>query len=369
MKFLFLAWKDIQHPQAGGAEVVLHELAKRLVKDGHSVTVLTAAYKDAAHEDVIDGIDIIRVGTNRYLHSFQAMAYYRKNLRHMFDIVIETVNTAPYFYFLAADSAKPYLFYHQLAREIWFHETKAPISHIGYALLEPIATFILGKTSAKTITISDSTKKDLTRFGFNPKKVAVISEGISIKPLEKLSSVKKFSRPTLLSFGSFRRMKGTLDQVKAFEIAKHQIPELQMKLAGDSKGEYGKEVLDYIAKSPFNKDIEYIGRVTDAQKMELMQKAHMIGVSSIKEGWGLIVTEAASQGTPAVVYDADGLRDSVKHKETGIVTDKNPEALAKGIIKVLEDEKLYNRLQTAAWQWSKEITFEQSYKDFKKAIL
>ena len=368
MKILFLAWKDINHPQSGGAEVVLHELAKRLVGDGHSVTILTAAYADARERDTMDGIDIIRVGANRYLHPFQAMAYYRKNLRHAFDVVVETVNTAPYFYFLARDSAKPYLLYHQLAREIWFHETSAPVSHIGYALLEPVATFILGKTPAKTLTISQSTKNDLVRFGFKPEKIAVISQGISAKPLDDLSKVEKFSPPTLLSLGSFRRMKGTLDQVKAFEVAKRQMPDLQMKIAGDSKGAYGKEVLDYIASSPFKKDIEYLGRTTDEQKVELMQRSHVIGVSSIKEGWGLIVTEAASQGTPAVVYDADGLRDSVKHKETGMITKRNPAALAEGIVMLLKDHKLYNRLQHAAWQWSKDITFDQSYKDFVKHV-
>src|SRR5690349_18280346 len=129
MKILFLAWKDAKHPGAGGAEVVLHEFVRRLVNDAHEVTVLTAAYKDAPALDSIDGATIIRVGSNRYTHPFKAMAYYRKHLRHKFDIVVETVNTAPYFHFLARDSAKSYLFYHQLAREIWFHEAPRPVSY------------------------------------------------------------------------------------------------------------------------------------------------------------------------------------------------------------------------------------------------
>ena len=368
MNVLFFAWKDIRHPLAGGAEVILHELASRLVKDGHQVTILTASYDDAPSEDTIDGISIIRVGSNRYLHSMQATHYYRKFLRHKFDIVIETVNTAPYFHFIAKSSAKSYLFYHQLAREIWFHETPAPLSYIGYGILEPLATFILGKTRAKTITISESTKKDLINFGFKSDNISIISEAIHLKPVEDLSNITKFNKPTILSLGSLRPMKRTLEQVKAFEIAKRSKPDLQMKISGDSKSRYGQQVLDYIAASPYKRDIEYLGRVTDQEKEQLMRKAHLIAVTSIKEGWGLIVTEAASQGTPAVVYDVDGLRDSVRDNETGIISATNPNSLAKGIVELLDNTERYERIRHAAWEWSKHITFDQSYKDFKAAI-
>jgi glycosyltransferase involved in cell wall biosynthesis len=368
LKILFLAWKDIQHPTHGGAEVVLHELAKRLAKAGNEVTILTAAYDHAPAQTILDGIHVIRVGRNRYLHPFQALRYYRKHLRHKFDVVIETVNTAPYFHVFSGDSAKSFLMYHQLAREIWFHESFAPISHLGYWLLEPIATWLLGKSKTKTITVSESTKRDLQRFGFTPDQIAIISEGIPIVPIKNLDNIKKFDKPTILSHGSIRAMKRTLDQIKAFEIAKKQIPELQLKISGNAEGVYGKKILAYIAQSPYRNDIEYCGRTTDEEKIELMQKCHAIIVTSLKEGWGIIVTEAASQGAPAVVYDVDGLRDSVRSGITGIVTATNSEALASGIVTTLQDESLYRQLRRQAWEWSKQITFDRSYKDFVKIV-
>ena len=99
-----------------------------------------------------------------------------------------------------------------------------------------------------------------------------------------------------------------------------------------------------------------------------MQRAHVITVTSVKEGWGLIVTEAASQGTPAVVYDADGLRDSVRDGQTGLVTAPTPESMAQGVVHILEDKKIYRRLQKNAWQWSQEITFDKSYSDLKQVM-
>ncbi len=156
--------------------------------------------------------------------------------------------------------------------------------------------------------------------------------------------------------------------MKAFELAKKQIPNLKLKIAGDTTGTYGAKLLAAAASSPYATDIEILGRVTEAQKITLMQRSHLIAVTSVKEGWGLIVTEAASQGTPAVVYNVDGLRDSVRTGETGLVTEATPAALADGMIDLLTHHARYQTMRTAAWQWSKTITFDRSYQDFIAAI-
>jgi glycosyltransferase involved in cell wall biosynthesis len=289
-------------------------------------------------------------------------------MRNTFDLVIEVVNTAPYFSVLFRDKAKRVLFYHQLAREVWFHETPAPISHLGHYVMEPMSTFLLGLRRLPTITISDSTKADLKRFGFKEEAIKIIREAISLEPLASLDDATKFDKPTILSHGSVRAMKRTLDQVKAFELAKLQIPELQLKISGDHSGEYGRDVREYVANSPYSDDIEMLGYTNEAQKQLLMRRSHVITVTSIKEGWGLIVTEAASQGTPAVVYNVDGLRDSVRDGVTGIVTSLNPRKLAAGFVEILSDPQIYDRMRLAAWQWSHDLTPEHSYHDFVTAL-
>jgi glycosyltransferase involved in cell wall biosynthesis len=369
MKILWLTWKDYTHPEAGGAEVVLRELAQRQVADGHQVSFLTIQHPGSAKSETLDGIDVIRVGTNRYLHPFQALGYYVRKLRNRYDIVIEVVNTAPYFALPFGGRARTYAFYHQLARDIWFIETKPPLSWLGYYLLEPVGTWLLGQAKAPLITISESTKHDLARYGWKPEHTHVISEGIEIEPIKSLAEVKKFSQPTLLALGSQRGMKRSLDQIKAFEIAKKELPSLQLKLAGQASGAYGQKVLKAIEMSPYKNDIEYLGRVSIEEKIRLMQKSHLLLMTSVKEGWGLTVTEANSQGTLAVVYNVDGLRDSVRNNQTGLIAEKNtPEAVADAVVQLLQDKKLYARLQEAAWQWSKKITFDASYRDFTAAL-
>jgi glycosyltransferase involved in cell wall biosynthesis len=278
-------------------------------------------------------------------------------------------NTAPYWVSFLKDNAKHFSFYHQLAREVWWYEAKFPLNYIGFYLLEPVATFLQSKLNPKCITISESSKKDLIKFGYKEKNISIISEGIDIELVLNLNKIEKYKDQTILSFGAMRGMKRALDVVKAFEFAKEKVENLKLKIAGSTSGEYAKKVLEYIENSKYKNDIEVLGKVSQEKKMELMQKSHIIGVTSIKEGWGLIVTEANSQGTPACVYDADGLRDSTKNGITGLVSENgNPSKLAENMVKLLEDKNLYNTLQKNAWQWSKEITFDKCYKDFCKIV-
>jgi glycosyltransferase involved in cell wall biosynthesis len=368
MNVLWLNWKDHTHPHAGGAEVVLRELSKRLVADGHRVTFLTARHPGSAQREIVDGIEVIRVGRGRYTHSFKALGYYLWRLRGKYDVVVEMINTAPYFSVLFRGRSKAFVFYHQLAREIWYHETKAPLAQVGYHALEPLATRAISRAKAPLITISNSTAEDLGRYGFSRDRAHIITQGIELKPIRSLAGVQKFARPTMLSLGAMRPMKRTLDQVKAFELAKQQVPDLQLVLAGDSSSEYGQQVLDYIAKSEYALDITYEGHVSYERKIELMQRAHVICVTSVKEGWGLIVTEAASQGTPAIVYNVDGLRDSVRDRQTGLVVPPYTLALASGLVRLFRDRSLYDNVRAAAWEWSKHLTFDQSYQDFKQLL-
>lgn len=78
MRILILNWKDINNPNAGGAELVIHELAKRLVQDNNEVTLLTSAFKNSLRNETIDGVGVVRIGNSRYTHNFKAINYYRK---------------------------------------------------------------------------------------------------------------------------------------------------------------------------------------------------------------------------------------------------------------------------------------------------
>jgi glycosyltransferase involved in cell wall biosynthesis len=368
MNILVLNWKDIGHPQAGGAEIVTHEILKRAVKNRHKVTLLTAQYEPSNIHDEIDGIKIIRAGKGRLSHYFSAYKYYKNHLKNQFDVIVEEVNTLPYLSGIYKGNEKHFLFYHQLAREIWFYEMIQPLSLIGY-LIEPLYTFLQSRISPNLITVSDSTKNDMMQFGFQDQNISIISEGIENKPLKSLKdSQPKETHFTVLFHSSLRKMKQPLEVFKAFQHLLVDQSEAQLWISG---GGDQKELREYAEMQGFLNNVTFFGRTTDEEKFDLMQRSHVLCSTSIKEGWGLIVSEANSMGTPAISYDVDGLRDSTKFGG-GIVCKANPEAMGEALKKltliVQEDEKMYLEMRKIALESSKSLTFDQCYDDFNVAI-
>jgi glycosyltransferase involved in cell wall biosynthesis len=364
MKLLWFTWKDLSHPEAGGAERVNEEIAKRLARDGHEVIFLVGGFQGGEADVQGECYRIIRLG-NRYTVYWHGYRYYKTHLQGWADLVIDEMNAIPFFCKYYVDEPSIVLT-HQLNLEMWFYIFRFPLSLIGF-MLEPVCLWL--QADQCVITVSESTKRDLIKYGFRPEKISIIREGITAEPVEDLSKVDKFKYPTILSLGRITPAKRTLDQLDAFEIAKKQVPDLRLKIVGSAVDGYEEKMLYRIGVSDYVQDIEYLGHVSESKKNELMQKSHLILVTSVKEGWGLIVTEANSQGTPAIAYNVDGLRDSVRNGDTGVLTkENNPNALAGEVVALLRDKNRYNTMRRAAWQDSLRFDYENSYSDFLGVI-
>ena len=366
MNIVWFTWKDLGHPLAGGAEVINEALATRLAAAGHSVTFLTGGFSGGSPKLSRHGFEIVRTGSRytTYLTSAWYFLHNRSALKP--DLVIDECNTLPYFAGFYART-RTVLFFHMLCRDIWFYELPRPFSSIGY-WLEPLYLRLLQPKST-VITVSQSTQQDLMRCGYPAQNIHIISEATHLVPAPDLTTTTKFDAPTVLVHGSMRPMKRTLEAVQAFELAAALVPNLRLILSGDAASSYGQKVLAYIKQSPQVGSIHYAGRVTEAAKLSLMRRSHAILVTSVKEGWGLIVTEAASQGTPAVVYDVDGLRDSVRPGITGLITAQNtPAALASSVQALLADPVMYQKYRQAGWEWAKTLTFDRTYHEFIQAM-
>ena len=106
--------------------------------------------------------------------------------------------------------------------------------------------------------------------------------------------------------------------------------------------------------------LKYFNYVSESKKFELLKKAWILVHPSRKEGWGLNVIEAASQGTPTVGYDREGLRDSIVDGKTGLLTDSNPVSLANTIAELISNKNLYNKLSEGAADWAKKFSWKKS---------
>ena len=126
MNILILNWKDIYNPDVGGAEIILYELGKRLVRDGHTVTWFTRTYPKCKAEETIDGIRVVRRG-NKYSVYIKAWQYYRA-LKRKPDRVLDCINTICWQTPLYVPYRNRYIYVNQLAKEVLFYELPFPIS-------------------------------------------------------------------------------------------------------------------------------------------------------------------------------------------------------------------------------------------------
>ncbi len=353
MNILWFNWKDIKHPEAGGAEVFTHEIAKRLVKNGFNVTLFSSKYDGCKEEEFIDGIRIFRSG-NKYSVYREAKRFYNK-YSYQFDLIIDEVNTKPFLTPKFVD--KPIIaLIHQLAREYWFYETRFPINVIGYYLLEK--HWLKHYIDIPTIVPSNSTKEDLLRLGF--KHLYLVPEGLSIKPLDDLP--EKEQKPTLLFVSRLKKVKRPLDAIKAFKIVKEKIKDAQLWIVGNGY------MLDDLKRYE-DDSIKVFGKVDYDKKIELMKRAHILLCPYVREGWGLVVTEANALGTIAIGYDVNGLRDAIIDNHTGkLVRFGDINTMAKVSIELLNDDNERNRLTYNALRFAKQFSWDNSAEEFISII-
>jgi len=360
MNILMLSWRDKNNPLAGGAEVFTDECLKRWSKK-HNITWFANSFKGCKEkENIGKNYSVVRRG-NPLTMAFEAFKFYRAN-KDKYDLVVDQVNTLPFFTPLYVPKEKRMLFMHQLCKEVWFYEKKFPLNVIGY-LLEPLYLSLYRNTSA--LAVSSSTLMDLKKIKI--RNARIIPEGIDFKPLSKIPvKNKKFS---LLFVGRLVKSKRVHEIIETMNLLNLSGVEVILNIVGSSNDGYRKKIESQIKELDLSGKVNILGKVSENAKKKLMKESQAILVSSVREGWGLIVTEANALGTPAIVYNSPGLRVAVKNGVTGLVLKKNSsEELFKAIKKVYQDKKLLKLLSENALSDSRKYSWNESAKVGLKLI-
>ena len=354
MRILWFNWRDLKNPDAGGAEVFTYEVMTRLAKMGYEITLFCPLFPNAATNEKIDGIEVIRSG-GVFTVYLKAKQFYKRN-KDRYDLVIDEINGKP---FLSPKivGAKPVLvLFHQLIHEIWFYETHFPLNWLCYHYLEK--KWLSAYRNTPAVTVSASSQKDLEKQGFN--KASIVTVGVSTKPLRKVEQ-KEFE-PTIVFLGRLKRHKMPDHALRAFALIKKELPHARMWVIGDGN------MLEELKKMNI-KDVVFYGHIKDEVKYDLLRKAHLLLVPSVREGWGLVVTEANAMGTPVIAYDSPGLRDSVVDQKTGIlVKDKSPQNLANAALTLLKNPGLLKIFSDNALTFSRQFSWDNTAAEFDKII-
>ncbi len=369
MHILVTSWRDIKNPLSGGAEILTHEIAKRLVKRGHKITIVSGKYPNASARESINGVSIIRP-TDFYPTNFTSylrwplfLSEVRKIIRSHEpnpDIIVDQIHGLPSFTPLYS-IIPTILFPLEFADKIWDYEVPFPGNLIGKMLER---TYIAKFQNHHFIVISASVASEFKLLGV--KNVHTITPGIT---LPRKSTHTKSKRPTFISLGRITPMKRIEETIKAFAIVQQKTPQSQLHILGRGKPSYIRFLQDKINQLNLNNNVQIHGFVSEEDKRRLLASSWAILSTSVKEGWGLNIIEAASLGTPSIAYVVTGIVDSIQNNRTGLLSKQNkPQSVASLMNKLIDNPKLRARLSNNAITYATQFTWSRTTDEFLNAI-
>jgi len=361
LRILVYNWRDIKHVWAGGAEVYVHELAKRWVKAGHKVTLFCGNDGNSQREEEIDGIKIIRRG-GFYTVYLWAFLYYLIHFRRRYDVVIESENGVPFFTPLYSTKPKV-LIVHHVHQEVFRSQLRFPLSTIARLIESKLMPFVYrGKT---IVAVSESTKKEVAKTGIaRANGIHIVSPGVDVSKFYKSS---KTEYPSFIYLGRHKAYKNIDIAIKAFRKVVGKYPDARLTIAGE--GELTKDLKSLVEKLKLDKSVVFTGKVSEEEKVRLLGKCWAALQPSSFEGWGITVIEANACGTPVVASRVNGLRDSVVDGKTGLlVLVKNVAAFAKGMNAIAENNDLRKNMSIEAFKWARSHDWQGRAGEFMEVI-
>jgi glycosyltransferase involved in cell wall biosynthesis len=335
MRILILNWKDLGHPAAGGAEVFTEQVARALVARGHAVTLFVAAVEGRADREFVEGVEIVRAGGRLGVYR-AARRFWSQQPRSSYDVVIDGINTRPFLCPRWIRDTPVVAVIYQLAREIWSYETPFPVSVLGRYVLEP--WWLRAYCDVPAMTISASSAESLVRH-HHWRDLTVVPMGSTPHPVPQ---VPKERDPTLVFLGRFVAMKRPQDAIEAFQLLAQRFPSARLWMIGD-----GPLLAGLRKVGP--PGVAFLGRVGRDEVLDRLARAHVLVAPSVREGWGLNVSEAAACGTPSIAYAVPGLVDSVE-ASGGALVDPSPDALGQALTDYFSGRiGLHPRLSTVPW--------------------
>ncbi len=355
MKILLVNWNDRENPQAGGAEIHLHELFGRIASwgRGHEVHLIASGWPGCARRAVVDGMQVTRVA-GRHSFALRARAAVRQALRNQrFDVVIEDINKLPLF--LPMLTALPFVaIVPHLFGTTAFAEASPPMAAVVWAAELPIPWVY---RRAAFHAISESTRDDLVRRGVPRERIVVIHPGVDSQAYRPDPATPRAARPTFLYLGRLKRYKGVEVALRALAIARAARPDMMLDICGQGDD---RPRLERLAGALGLRDaVRFLGYVPEEEKKRLLRRAWAVVFPSPKEGWGITNVEAAASGTPALASDSPGLRESVQDEVTGyLVPHGDARALADRMLALAADPAVVERLGRAARTFAEGLSWD-----------
>jgi glycosyltransferase involved in cell wall biosynthesis len=295
-RLLFIAWRDLANRRAGGSEVLVDRLATGMMARGDRVSLLCGGPSAERRYEVI------RSG-GTYGQFIGAPLVYWRRLRDS-DLVVEVCNGMPFFTPVWSNQPKICLVNH-VHTELWRMMFPRPIAAMGQFAESKVLPWM--HRNNLFLTVSDSTADALREIGVSDDRIRQICNGVvQPDPLTPRSP-----EPLFLALGRLTEYKRIDLLLRLWERVRHVVGG-KLVIAGDGPERSRLEALA-------GPNVVFTGRVSEEEKHRLLCSAWLLVHPALIEGWGMVITEAAIRGTPAIGFNVPGLRDSVVNGETGLL--------------------------------------------------
>jgi glycosyltransferase involved in cell wall biosynthesis len=302
-------WRDLDHPEAGGAELVCQELAARYAARGHDVVLLAAAVAGRPRLEFRDGYRIVRGGARFtvYAHALWWLLRHRREI----SAVIDSQNGIPFFTPLVLRARTPaVMLLHHVHQEQFSAYFSAPMAALGRWLESTASRRIYGRRAI--VAVSPSTRTDARRRLGLRGSLWVATPGLSVTPVV---DAERSARPTIVAVGRLVHHKNVALVIAALPTVLERHPDVTMTFIG--RGAEREALLALAEQLGVAHAVELRGDLDDGARDRALASAWMSVNASQGEGWGLSVVEANAQGVPVLAYRRRGLRDSIVDGETG----------------------------------------------------
>ena len=311
LRVVFLTWRDTTHPDGGGSEVFVEQVARELVRRGHQVTIFCARHPGSRRRETVDGVSLVRAGGRLGVYP-RGLAWLLRRRRSV-DVVVDVINGLPFGVPLVRRRGLVALVHH-------LHEDQWHLIYPG--LRGRVGWFVEGRVVPRLyrqvplLTVSGASRRDLVGLGFREDRVTVVHNGVDRPPC----GADRSATPRLVVLARLvphKRIEHAFELVARLAQRHH---DLHLDVVGE--GWWRPELETALTARGLQDRVTLHGWLPADQRDRLLAAAWVLVLPSLREGWGIAVLEAAAQATPSVVYrGAGGVEEAVVDGVTGLVAD------------------------------------------------
>jgi glycosyltransferase involved in cell wall biosynthesis len=344
-----VAWRDFDDPEAGGSELHAHRVMSAWSEAGLDVSMTTSSVPDARTVTRRDGYRVVR-RAGRYSVFPRTILSGALGRIGSGDGLVEIWNGMPFFSPLWAHC--PHIvFLHHVHAEMWKMVLPSPLAECGYVIEHRLAPPAYRRS--RIVTLSTSSKREIVeRLRIPPERVSVSPPGV--EP-QFTPGGHRAEDPLVVAVGRLVPVKRFHLLIEALVALKPHFPGLRAVIAGEG---YERPALeDLLHRTGAASWISLPGYVAEDDLVDLYRSAWVVASTSLREGWGMTVTEAGACRTPSVTTRIAGHQDAVIDGVTGLLVD-GADDLVEALRSVLGDEALRRRMGTAALEHAARFTWD-----------